>query len=133
MAVSDTQNDNAAGIPMKPVTDPANWRAEDLAIADDWIYPLSDVDIAELDAAVAAVEDAGLDISEISEADILKNTQQFLGKIQQQPPIFSALKQNGKRLYEYAREGSKIEIPSRPVTITEFKITKIKITLITRN
>ena len=67
------------------------------------------------------------DISEISEADILKNTQQFLGKIQQQPPIFSALKQNGKRLYEYAREGSKIEIPSRPVTITEFKITKIKL------
>ena len=67
------------------------------------------------------------DISEISEADILKNTQQFLGKIQQQPPIFSALKQNGKRLYEYAREGSKIEIPSRAVTITEFEITKIEL------
>ena len=71
--------------------------------------------------------DQKFDISEISEADILKNTQQFLGKIQQQPPIFSALKQNGKRLYEYAREGSKIEIPSRPVTINEFKITKIKL------
>ena len=71
--------------------------------------------------------DEKFDISGISEADILKNTQQFLGKIQQQPPIFSALKQNGKRLYEYAREGSKIEIPSRPVTITEFKITKIKL------
>lgn len=71
--------------------------------------------------------DQKFDISEISEADILKNTQQFLGKIQQQPPIFSALKQNGKRLYEFAREGSKIEIPSRPVTITEFKITKIKL------
>ena len=71
--------------------------------------------------------DQKFDISEISEADILKNTQQFLGKIRQQPPIFSALKQNGKRLYEYAREGSKIEIPSRPVTITEFKITKIKL------
>jgi tRNA pseudouridine55 synthase len=71
--------------------------------------------------------DQKFDISEISEADILKNTQQFLGKIQQQPPIFSALKKNGKRLYEYAREGSKIEIPSRPVTITEFKITKIKL------
>ena len=71
--------------------------------------------------------DQKFDISEISEADILKNTQQFLGEIQQQPPIFSALKKNGKRLYEYAREGSKIEIPSRPVTITEFKITKIKL------
>ncbi len=71
--------------------------------------------------------DQEFDISEISEADILKNTQQFLGKIQQQPPIFSALKKNGKRLYEYAREGSKIEIPSRPVTIKEFEITKIEL------
>ena len=71
--------------------------------------------------------DEKFDISGISEADILKNTQQFLGKIQQQPPIFSALKKNGKRLYEYAREGSKIEIPSRAVTITEFEITKIEL------
>ena len=71
--------------------------------------------------------DQKFDISEISEADILKNTQQFLGKIQQQPPIFSALKKNGKRLYEYAREGSKIEIPSRAVTIKEFEITKIEL------
>jgi tRNA pseudouridine55 synthase len=71
--------------------------------------------------------DQKFDISGISEADILKNTQQFLGEIQQQPPIFSALKKNGKRLYEYAREGSKIEIPSRAVTITEFEITKIEL------
>ena len=71
--------------------------------------------------------DQKFDISEISEEDILKNTQQFLGKIQQQPPIFSALKKNGKRLYEYAREGSKIDIPSRPVTIKEFQITKIEL------
>ena len=67
------------------------------------------------------------DISEISQEDILKNTQQFLGEIHQQPPIFSALKKNGKRLYEYAREGSKIDIPSRPVTIKEFQITKIEL------
>ena len=71
--------------------------------------------------------DQKFDISEISKEDILKNTQQFHGKIQQQPPIFSALKKNGKRLYEYAREGSKIEIPSRAVTIKEFEITKIEL------
>ena len=71
--------------------------------------------------------DQKFDISEISEEDILKNTQQFLGEIQQQPPIFSALKKNGKRLYEYAREGSKIDIPSRAVTIKEFEITKIEL------
>ena len=71
--------------------------------------------------------DQKFDISEISKEDILKNTQQFLGKIQQQPPIFSALKKNGKRLYQYAREGSKIEIPSRSVNIKEFQITKIEL------
>ena len=71
--------------------------------------------------------DQKFDISEISQEDILKNTQQFLGEIQQQPPIFSALKKNGKRLYEYAREGSKIEIPSRAITIKEFEITKIEL------
>ena len=71
--------------------------------------------------------DQKFDISEISQEDILKNTQQFLGEIHQQPPIFSALKKNGKRLYEYAREGSKIDIPSRPVTIKEFQITKIEL------
>jgi len=71
--------------------------------------------------------DQKFDISEISKAYILKNTQQFHGKIQQQPPIFSALKKNGKRLYEYAREGSKIKIPSRSVTIKEFQITKIEL------
>ena len=71
--------------------------------------------------------DQKFDISEISKEDILKNTQQFHGKIQQQPPIFSALKKNGKRLYEYAREGSKIEIPSRSVIIKEFQITKIEL------
>ena len=71
--------------------------------------------------------DHKFDISEISQEDILKNIQQFLGEIHQQPPIFSALKKNGKRLYEYAREGSKIDIPSRPVTIKEFQITKIEL------
>ena len=71
--------------------------------------------------------DQKFDISEISQEDILKNIQQFLGEIHQQPPIFSALKKNGKRLYEYAREGSKIDIPSRPVTIKEFQITKIEL------
>ena len=37
-------------------------------------------------------------------------TQNFIGKIQQQPPIYSALKKEGRRLYEYAREGKKIKI-----------------------
>ncbi len=69
--------------------------------------------------------DHTFDISNLSENEILENTQHFLGEIQQQPPVFSALKKDGKRLYEYAREGEKVEIPKRTVTISEFEITKI--------
>lgn len=52
-------------------------------------------------------------------------TKAFLGDIQQQPPVFSALKKDGKRLYEYARSGEEIEIPTRRVNISEFEITQI--------
>jgi tRNA pseudouridine55 synthase len=69
--------------------------------------------------------DQTFDISGITEEDILDNTKHFIGEIQQQPPIFSALKKDGKRLYEYAREGEKVEIPKRIITISEFEITKI--------
>lgn len=69
--------------------------------------------------------DNTFDISGITEEDIHQNTQHFIGEIQQQPPVFSALKKDGKRLYEYAREGEKVEIPSRTITINEFEITNI--------
>lgn len=71
--------------------------------------------------------DQTFDISGITEEDIQDNTKHFIGEIQQQPPIFSALKKDGKRLYEYAREGEKVEIPKRTITISEFKITKIDV------
>ena len=69
--------------------------------------------------------DQTFDISGITKEDILQNTQNFIGKIQQQPPIFSALKKDGKRLYQYAREGEHVEIPKRAITINEFEITNI--------
>lgn len=47
---------------------------------------------------------------------------QFIGTIQQKPPIFSAIKKDGKRLYELARKGQTTEIKSRPVEISEFEI-----------
>ncbi|WP_178990798.1 tRNA pseudouridine(55) synthase TruB [Winogradskyella schleiferi] len=52
-------------------------------------------------------------------------TQQFIGKIDQFPPVFSAIKKDGKRLYEFARAGEEVEIKSRQVEITEFEITQI--------
>ena len=71
--------------------------------------------------------DHTFDISNISESQIEKTTQLFLGEIEQQPPVFSALKKDGKRLYEFARAGEKIEVPKRKVTISEFEITKIEL------
>lgn len=50
---------------------------------------------------------------------------QFLGEIDQKPPIFSAIKKEGKRLYEHARNGEEVEIASRKTTIYEFEITRI--------
>ena len=63
----------------------------------------------------------------ISEEKIREATSQFLGEISQFPPVFSALKKDGKRLYEYARNGEEVEIPSRKITISSFEITKISI------
>ncbi|GAA3633932.1 tRNA pseudouridine(55) synthase TruB [Flavivirga jejuensis] len=61
----------------------------------------------------------------ITEALIHDTTKQFIGDIQQYPPIFSALKKDGKRLYEYARVGETVEIKPRIVSISEFEITRI--------
>jgi tRNA pseudouridine55 synthase len=51
--------------------------------------------------------------------------QQFLGEIDQKPPVFSAIKKDGKRLYEHARAGEEVEIAFRKTTIHEFEITRI--------
>ena len=58
--------------------------------------------------------------------ELIRNaTAQFIGEISQFPPVFSALKKDGKRLYEYARAGEAVDIPSRQVHISEFEITRI--------
>ncbi|MEN2490053.1 tRNA pseudouridine(55) synthase TruB [Flavobacterium sp. B11] len=61
----------------------------------------------------------------IDEALIHETVKQFLGEIDQKPPIFSAIKKDGVRLYEHARAGESIEIASRKTTIHEFEITRI--------
>ncbi len=61
----------------------------------------------------------------IDEDLIRETTRQFTGEIDQKPPVFSAIKKDGKRLYEHARKGEEVEIASRKVTIHEFEITRI--------
>jgi tRNA pseudouridine55 synthase len=63
--------------------------------------------------------------SHIDESLISETVKQFLGEIDQIPPIFSAIKKDGVRLYEHARAGESIEIASRKTTIHEFEITRI--------
>ncbi len=71
--------------------------------------------------------DQTFDISNITEKQIHEATHQFIGEIQQQPPVFSALKKEGKRLYEYARAGEEVEIPKRTIHISAFEITNISL------
>lgn len=61
----------------------------------------------------------------ITEDLIQETTKQFIGDIAQFPPIFSAIKKDGKRLYEFARAGESVQIKSRQITINTFEITQI--------
>lgn len=69
--------------------------------------------------------DATFPTEHITNDLIHETTKQFIGEIDQFPPVFSALKKDGKRLYEYARAGESVEIKSRKITIDSFEITKI--------
>ena len=61
----------------------------------------------------------------ITDALIFETTKQFLGEINQKPPVFSAIKKDGVRLYEHARAGEEVEIAFRKTTIHEFEITRV--------
>ncbi len=69
--------------------------------------------------------DQKFDISHITEDEIRRACQQFIGDIQQYPPAHSAIKIDGERLYEKARRGEDVELRLRNVTISEFEITNI--------
>jgi len=69
--------------------------------------------------------DATFPTEHITSELIQETVKQFLGEIDQKPPIFSAIKKEGKRLYEHARAGEEVEIPFRKTTIHEFEITRI--------
>jgi tRNA pseudouridine55 synthase len=71
--------------------------------------------------------DAIFSLSGLTHQQITETASQFIGEINQQPPIYSALKIEGERLYEKARRGETIDIPSRKVTISEFEITAINL------
>lgn len=69
--------------------------------------------------------DENFSIDHINETLIHQTLPLFIGEIDQKPPVFSAIKKDGIRMYEHARAGAEVEMQSRKTTIHEFEITRI--------
>ena len=70
------------------------------------------------------------DYAHITEVEIKNATPNFLGEIQQFPPIYSAIKKDGVALYELARRGEDVELKARTITINEFEITAVELPIV---
>ena len=64
-------------------------------------------------------------VPHVTQAMLQSVTEQFLGEIMQVPPMYSALKKDGKKLYELAREGIEVERAARPLTIYKLSLTPL--------
>ena len=68
-----------------------------------------------------------VEISHIQEEQLLEVAKRFTGNIAQYPPMHSAIKVNGQRLYQLAREGKTVALKPRTVNISEFEIVKVEL------
>lgn len=64
---------------------------------------------------------------QITDDDILRVANSFIGEIDQTPPLFSAVKVEGKRAYELARENQEVELKSKKIIISEFEVKNINL------
>jgi len=71
--------------------------------------------------------DQEYDISHIREEEIYEVVNDFIGFIDQVPPVYSAIKVNGERVYKKARKGEMIELSPRKVNVLHFEITQVKL------
>lgn len=76
-----------------------------------------DTDTYDLDSTVTKTYD-----KKITQEDLISILDDFRGEIEQLPPIYSAIKVNGKKLYEYARNGEEVEIKPRKVFISKLEL-----------
>lgn len=70
-------------------------------------------------------------VEQLQKEEVIEVVSQFIGEIEQVPPMYSALKRNGKPLYEYAREGIVLEREKRKVVIYDIAVKKIDLPLVT--
>lgn len=77
------------------------------------------------DAIGKIIEEKEVDIRNLEEEKVKKVLENFKGKREQVPPIYSAIKVNGKKLYEYAREGKEVKIEPRQIEIYDINLENI--------
>lgn len=85
-------------------------------------------DTADIEGKV--IEEKNVDEKYIKE-NLLQVLESFIGKQEQIPPMYSAIKKNGKKLYEYARAGEKVEIEPRKIEIYKIDLNKYDKNIIT--
>lgn len=79
-----------------------------------------------LDEEGIVIEEKEVLKQSLEKENIEKVLKAFLGEQEQTPPMYSAIKVKGKKLYEYARKGQTVEIPTRKITIYEIKLIRIQ-------
>lgn len=77
------------------------------------------------DSEGAIIEERQIDYSVLQKENVEKILQSFIGKQEQIPPMYSAIKINGKKLYEYARKNEKIELEPRHIEIYKMDLINI--------
>ena len=72
------------------------------------------------------IQKENIDVSNYSKEYVENTLKKFIGKSYQTPPIYSAIKINGKKLYDYARNNEKVEIPKREIEIYSIELIDIE-------
>lgn len=79
-----------------------------------------------LDSEGNIIEERNVDLSTLSKENVQQVLETLKGKQIQTPPMYSAIKVNGKKLYEYARKGVEVEVPKREIEIYDIQLLNIK-------
>ena len=73
------------------------------------------------------IEEKEVDVAKLNSENILGIFNTMIGKQMQKPPMYSAIKVNGKKLYEYARSGKSVEVPEREIELYDLKLLNIDV------
>ncbi len=97
-------------------------------INHDKVYEVSlklGISTDTMDAEGKIVEEKEVNSNILAKENVEKVLSSFIGKQEQTPPIYSAIKVAGKKLYEYARKGQEVEIPKREIEIYNIELVGI--------